>query len=302
MPLQITPITFDQFTRSCFIVDYSQKTSLSTLKVSQICLEKHILPFFGHLLLHEITEKHLTNFYQQKKQGGYSDATIRRFFSVLLIIFRTAVNKGYLENHPMKGMIKKVNEVSKRTFIPFSNTELGQLLEVAKQEGVEMMYEFVLCTGLRLGEILALSWSDIDFKKGTCTVSKSVSPGGKAVEDISKLTRGFRTIKLSQHLLSKLEKHKEKQQEMKELFGEFYYHDLDFVFPKKDGSVQFYHKVTRQFNQLVEKANVRKMTFHDLRRMHLIMLNKAEMLPIDFLEYPKGNEINPTTKYYVRKE
>lgn len=202
----------------------------------------------------------------------------------------------------MKGMIIMKKVSNRRSYIPFSTTELHQLLVVAKQEGEEMMYEFVLSTGLRLGEILALSWSDVDFVKGTCTVSKSVSPGGKTAENIWKLTRGFRTIKLSQHLLPKLEKHKEKQQAIKVLFGEYYHHDLDLVFPKKDGSIQFSHKVKRQFDRLIEKANVRKMTFHDLRRMHLIMLHKAEMFHLDFLEHSKGNETKPTIKYYVRKD
>lgn len=62
---------------------------------------------------------------------------------------------------------------------------------------------------------------------------------------------------------------------IKDQLGEHYHHDLNLVFPKDDGSTQKILTVRAKFNRLIDKANVRQITFHDLRKMHAYLLLKA---------------------------
>lgn len=170
----------------------------------------------------------------------------------------------------MKGMKELVNYLGKKQpFVPWSHDEINRVLEVANFEGEGMMYKFVLSTGLRLGELLALSWSDIDFDKQTVTISKNVIPSGKSIEVIRS---GPRTIMLSPYLISELQHFREQQQVVKGNLEGTETNKMKLVFPKKDGGIQSPYTVRVKFNRLIEKASVKRLTFHDLRKMHVVLL------------------------------
>jgi integrase len=194
--------------------------------------------------------------------------------SFLSVLFRAAFEKGLLDEQPMKGMVKMM-ENSKQTFVPLSNDELSRLLTAAEQEGDGVMYEFTLSTGVRLRELLALSWNDIDFDKQTVTIKRNVSSFSNGREQIEQMRSGFRTITLSSNLLTRLKEHKEKQLTMEDSGEE--YHELNLIFPNKNGGVQNPSLVRTKFHRLTDKANVRKITFHDLRKMHAYLLIETGM-------------------------
>lgn len=195
--------------------------------------------------------------------------------TILKSMFRSAVKKGYLDKDPMKGMKEMIKESSSK-FIPWSHDEITRYLQAANLAGEGMMYEFELDTGLRLGELLGLTWKDIDFDKKTVTISKNASHyDGTGKRILEEIRSGSRTITLSSYILTKLKEHKEKQQLMKVEIGDYFQGQLDLVFPQKNGGIQNPSVIRAKFNCLIEKANVRKITFHDLRKMHAIMLFRA---------------------------
>ncbi len=172
--------------------------------------------------------------------------------------------------------MKVMNKMLKfQDFIPWSEEEINQFLKVADSEGKGLMYEFVLNTGLRQGELLALSWRDIDFKEQTVVVSRNMFLGENGV---SQIKNGSRTLILPRSLVTKLQKHKEKLLWRKKVLGEKYYHKLDLVFPNKNGDFQKPSFVTAQFYRLISNANVREINFHGLRRIHFNLLKNVELL------------------------
>lgn len=175
--------------------------------------------------------------------------------------------KGNTKGMPM---LKKPQS----TFVPWSNEEITEFLKVAEQEGDGVMYEFTLSTGVRLGELLALSWDEIDLDKQTVTIKKNVTPIGSGKEQIEQIRSGFRIITLQSNLIAKLKKHREKQKSKGEM-DEQYNNELNLVFPNNKGKIQESSVVRKKFYRLIDKANVRKVKFHDLRRMHAILLIKA---------------------------
>ncbi|OIJ16205.1 hypothetical protein BKP35_04295 [Anaerobacillus arseniciselenatis] len=273
---QATKVLFNEYVEDWFYGEHAHVIKQTTFKVRQALLNKHIVPYFGDKYLHEITEQEIAELIAQKDREGYSKSTIGSVHTFLSTLFRSAVKKGYLDKNPVRFM--NMVRVPNRIPVILSESEVEQLLEVAHSEGEGMMYEFEISTGVRLAEILALSWSDIDFDRETITVNKNVV-GGNVKHNIAELRSGYRTIPLPTHLMLKLQKHKEGQQLMKEQLGDDYHYELDLIFPKKDGRIQSTSTVRARFNRLVHKANIRKINFHDLRKTHATLLVKAGESP-----------------------
>jgi integrase len=277
---------FNQFAKIWFYGDETQGIKPATFRQRQIILDKHVIPYFGEKHLDEITENDIEGFYVKKRQEGYSEKMIMEIQTLLKNLLRSAVKNGYLDKDPMKGMKEMIKESSSK-FIPWSHDEITRLLQVANLAGEGMMYEFELETGLRLGELLGLTWKDIDFDKKSVTISKNASHYGTGKRILEEIRSGSRTISLSPFILSKLKEHKEEQQLMKVEVGNYSQGQLDLVFPKKNGGIQNPSIIQAKFNRLIEKANVRKITFHDLRKMHAIMLFKVGV-SLDIIERRLG--------------
>lgn len=279
-------VPFSKFAKDWFYREQAQMIAAQTFRVRQVQLEKHIVPYFSEKYLQEITDNDLVGFYAEKRQEGYTDRFIFGIHAILKSLYQSAIQKGYLKRNPTKGVKNMFKDVDRTIW---SNEEVGQFLKVANGEGEGLIYEFALGTGGRLGEILAVSWNDVDFEQGTVTVDRNVSLG-ETVE----IRRGARTIALSAYLLSKLKEHKEKQQLLKEHLRGQSQGRLNLVFPKKDGGVQNPSVVQRKFAQLVEKAGVRKITFHGLRRTHINLLYDVGVSP-DYIKNQLGDNGIKTT-------
>jgi integrase len=268
-----TQVPFNQFAKEWFYGEHSHVVTAQTFKVRQVLLDKHIAPYFGDMYLHEITKMEIIGLYNQKKREGYSEGTIMGIQNFLATLFRSAVNTGYIDGNPMSTM-KKIS-ASNRIPMILSESEVMQLLEIANLEDEGMMYEFELCTGLRLTELLALSWSDIDFDQQIINVEKIVDSGWNGNHTIVKTRSGYRKAMMPSRLLPKLQKHKAEQKLRKEKLGDIYHNQFDLVFPNKDGGLQRPSTVRARFNRLVDKANIRRISFHDLRKTHAALLVKA---------------------------
>ncbi|WP_188048646.1 site-specific integrase [Bacillus sp. CH30_1T] len=197
----------------------------------------------------------------------------------------------------MKGMMK-MNKKPVRKFVPWSNKEVIEFLKVAELEGSGEMYKFVLSTGVRLGELLALTWDNVDFDKETLTVNKNAISTRSGEEQIEPLRSGSHTTALPSNLVITLKKYKEKQRRE---IGKRNQHKLNLVFPDKTGGVRKPSTVRIEFYRLIEKANVRKITFHDLRRMHAILLVNAGA-SLDLIKNRLRHSRIETTKNLLYKQ
>ncbi|KGX90054.1 MULTISPECIES: tyrosine-type recombinase/integrase [Pontibacillus] len=270
---QAKKVRFNEFLEDSFYGEQAHMISNQTFRVKQALLNKHIVPYFSGKYLHEITEQEIAELFAEKDREGYSKSTIKNIHGILSTLFRSAVQRGYLDKNPVRFM-KKVKTPNGITKV-LSESEVKKLLEVAHLAGEGIMYELEIYTGLRLAELLALSWSDIDLDKQTIIVKKNVANEGHGTHTIMGMKSGSRKVVILSYLLPMLQKHKEEQQLMKKELGDRYDNEFDLVFPKKDGGVQSPSAVRARFNRLVEQAGIQKITFHDLRRTHASLLVKA---------------------------
>jgi integrase len=136
-----------------------QSLSLSTRTSYRYHAEKHLIPFFGDMLLDEIGYPQLKAFVLEQTKK-YRRDTVRLDIATMRLIFGEACREGVVERSPVTSLGKFIGGASKRKekVDPFSLKELHQL-EAKVLEKHPAYYEFVLMmarTGVRIGEALGL--------------------------------------------------------------------------------------------------------------------------------------------------
>lgn len=146
---------------------------LSTISAYAVILENHLLPTFGNKEI-VITEQEVQQFVLLKLDAGLSQKTVKDFLIVLKMIYRYGV---------------KINEFQHCDWdIKYPNVQENKALEVLNITNHKKLMAFVsdnftfrnlgilmcLQTGMRIGEVCALQWGDIDLQKGVVSISKTI--------------------------------------------------------------------------------------------------------------------------------
>jgi integrase len=156
-----------------------------TIKDYEWALSHHLLPFFKGHLLSEITVAEVDRYKQAKvREGKLAPPQINKSLKRLSQILDVAVDYGHLPSNPAasKGGRRRVKESApRRTWV--EPEQLMALLDAAPKR-----HRAVLATlagaGLRVGELCALDWRDIDLATGTLTVQESKTPAGRREVDL----------------------------------------------------------------------------------------------------------------------
>ncbi len=236
-----------------------QRTFEQYSKVAQI----HILPYLGDIELTDLTpfvlQKFITDLTTNgnKRTGkGLSPNFVKTILSIVQNSLKTAHLVGYLLEYSAN-KIKRPKVVEKQVKC-FSIQEQKKIEEAALSAKKDKYRGIVLClyTGLRIGELLALTWNDIDFEKSILSVTKTCHDGnenGKHIRiiDTPKTENSRRQIPLSKTLIKMLKDMKKKSK-------------CEFVIA--DGEKPVYiRSYQRMFELLLKKIGLPHKGFHSLR-------------------------------------
>ncbi len=143
-------------------------------------VKQHLIPTFGSLELHEITPVTLQKFTSElsacgnlQNGKGLSPNSVNAILTVMQTALKTACNLGYVSEY-IANQVKRPRMEEKQVSC-FSLAEQKKLEQTALSDRRVKMRGILVClyTGLRIGELLAMEWSDIDFATGELTVRKS---------------------------------------------------------------------------------------------------------------------------------
>jgi len=184
----------------------------STQKRYPHLLCRHLLPIFGDRPLCEIRRVDIQRFVTEKMtRQNLSWQTAVHLRNLMSGTLERAVEWGYLEANPAR-RIKMPPMQRRRKIIVLTREQLATLLKVL-QEPVKMLAITVAMTGLRIGEVLALRWKNVDFEKDIIRVREAVyegnisSPKSKAASGTFRSGRPCMScsrITARQHLLTRL--------------------------------------------------------------------------------------------------
>ena len=136
-----------------------------------------------------------------------------------------------------------------------------------------MTFLLAIYTGMRKGEILGLSWSDIDVEKGLIQVNQSLAyiPKQGYVITTPKTNNSIRYIPIPKFIIDELQVHRNKQELWKELIG-YEYENSDLVICTHTGAKQDPRNVNRVMKRIIKSANVPYIPFQGIRHTHASIL------------------------------
>ena len=232
-------------------------------RYSQV-VEQHIIDKLGDEELDDITPLKLQRFVTELMNNGnlltgkgLSANSVNGIITVIQSSLKLAYTLGETKRY-VADRIKRPKPREKLVTC-FSLPEQKKIEQAALSDKRDKMFGVVLClySGLRIGELLALKWTDVDFTNGTITVNKTCHDGqdknGKLcrIEDTPKTASSKRTIPLPKQILQLLKKHKRQSKS-------------EYII-SSDGKTVYVRSYQRSFDLLLKELKIEHRGFHSLR-------------------------------------
>lgn len=141
----------------------------ATLDVHRIALTQFASEVGKERLLQQVNEADIGRYCRSLRKRHASPATIRKQLATLRACFNRAVRWKLIHENPFNGQpLPRAQPKQKRIYTP---DEIAAMIEVARTLWWKAFIQVAATSGLRLQETLNLQWADVDFEKGTVTVS-----------------------------------------------------------------------------------------------------------------------------------
>ncbi len=160
---------FSEFSVSWMDSYVAANNKLSERRMKASILQRHLVPFFGKIRIDRIAGEDIERYKARKRDEGLSSKSINNQLTVLGRCLRSAVEWEKISSIPRIALMKSHS----RRVDFLSEHEAVRLLAAPAPALLHRMIFVALRTGLRLGELLGLSWSDIDFEGNTVAVQRS---------------------------------------------------------------------------------------------------------------------------------
>lgn len=145
----------------------------STLANYRMKVRRHLLPVFGDLLMTEITSKEIYDFMDRKLADGLSTHYISDILLLMKSVFKYAANCFHISN-PFDNVVMPKKRSQEVKLLDSSQQETLRLYLARHPNRSTLGVALSLNTGIRIGELCALRWSDIDLEKRILTVSRTM--------------------------------------------------------------------------------------------------------------------------------
>ncbi len=231
----------------------------STMAAYTLVLENHLLPYFGEM--DGLSEKTVQEFVLRELDKGLCVKTVKDILIVLKMVMKFGVKNEWMSHYEWD--IKYPTTEGKKELEVLTVTHHKKIMDYIKQNFTfrNLGVYISLCTGLRIGEICALKWSDIHTVNGTITVSRTIERiyiiDGKEkrtelVINTPKTKNSYREIPMTKELLAMLKP-------IIKVVNSEYYVLTNEEKPTEPRTYRNYYK------RLMEKLEIPKLKYHGLR-------------------------------------
>jgi integrase len=224
----------------------------SSLSDYRSVLNAHLLPAFRGKRIEKIDADAIEQWRDELiDERGLSRRTANKLLIILGAILERAVKAHGLLRNPARDVPKLRVRYDPNAYDFFSPDEIEQLGSAAASPQDHAIYRTAAFTGLRMGELIALRWGDVDFDTESLHVYNSYSLGTLTAPK-SGLTR---TVPMAEQVQTLLKAHRKTVAHGR----------ADLVFPGERAEYLDGAALRRRYKKALEKATLRKLRFHDLR-------------------------------------
>ena len=239
--------------------DKKQYVKKSTYAAYALLIQSHLLPELGEQ--DEISEESVQSFVNQKLESGLSQKSVRDILVVLKMILRFGAKRGYWPSRQIDIIFPTERERQDIEVLTLANQR--QLMSYVKEHFTFLNLGIFIClnAGLRIGEVCALQWDDIDVASGVIHVGKTIQriylvdgqeKYTELIIDKPKTKNSIRDIPMTRDLLSLI-------RPLKKIVRGDYYVLTNSAAPTEPRTYRTY------FNKLQKELGLPKMRFHGLR-------------------------------------
>lgn len=286
---------------------YKNTVKPNTKQAMKGLLKVHILPVFGDYKLDKLTTpiiQQQVNKWADRANKGVKGAyaNYNLLHNVNSRILQYGVAMQLIQHNPARDIIvprKKQKEKSKIKFLDRQELKrflsyLGTLDQsIYKNLFDFVLYTFLLATGMRISEALALEWSDIDLEKGIVSVNKTLNRYHEVNPPKSK--SGYRDIPIDKATVLMLKQYKNRQQVQSWQLGR----SETVVFSVFTEKYAIACNLRRRLDKHFKNAGVTNVSFHGLRHTHATIMLYAGIQPKDLQHRLGHSDISMTLNTYV---
>lgn len=218
----------------------------------------HLLPAYAETKIKKISVESVYKLINSLYARNLADNSVAQIVGVLKRTMRHAVKKKWLKYNPTAEIPVKSGQ---RTIEAFSEREQSVLERYIFKESNPRLYGIIisLYTGLRIGELLALTWGDVNFRSHTIVVSKTQSTVKVSNTDMPyigtpKTQAGKRIVPFPKEIVSLMKR-------LKALGGEY-------VILSQNGKAVRINSYQRTFTMLLRRLKISHKGFHSLRHTY----------------------------------
>ncbi len=276
-----------------FLEKYKINLSITTYNCYVRICKKYIIPMLGKIKLNDLKPIHIQN-YVDDLVGILSPQTIKIHINILNLALKRAY-KLKLVKYDIVDCIEIPKNFKFNNDI-YDQKDIAKLLENCKDTNLEIPINLAIGLGLRISEILGLTWNNIDFENNTVTIEKiTARDSGKVILKEPKTETSKRTISAPKEVMIMLKEYKRKYLQDK-LQGKI--KDCNLLFFDKYENPIAEDVLSKKFSRFLKKNNLKHIRFHDLRHSHVTLLINAKV-PIKVISERVGHSnVNTTLNIY----
>jgi integrase len=247
-------------------------------------INNYIIPYFGDTRMSDITPAQIIAWQNEIYSKGLSESYMRMIQNQLTALFTHASKVYDLGNNPCK-KVRRMGKDSKRSLTFWTVDEYKTFIaSIDRDDKYFVIFEILFWTGMRIGELLALTKADIDFYNDRINIDKTYHrEGGKDIVTSPKTEQSIRTVEIPKFLKEEIKAYTDS------LYG---LPEHARLFPVVREAVQ--HKMQRE----VAKTGVRSIRVHDLRHSHIAYLINQGIEPLLIKERVGHKDIGITLNTY----
>lgn len=275
-------ITLNEWFKNWLFDFKANEVKASTIQRYDVIYRNHIENSeIAGIKLKDLNSITMQNYYNNLIKIEKTPNTIKMVNKAIKSCLKYAKKINYIvENCCDNVILPKIIHTGEDKVEVFTVEEQKRFMEVIKDHKHRVEFLLTLGTGLRIGELIALRWNDIDFKNGNLKVNKSIWRGYVTIdgkrkyvmqETTPKTPSSIRGVAIPNKILEELKIHKAKQDEVREKYKEIY-NDKDYVFANIIGEHMLSDTLSKSFVKALKDNGFKHLKFHALRHTYATRL------------------------------
>ncbi len=268
-----------------YFKDKEGRLKLRTVDTKRKLIEQKIIPYFAEKTLDEITPLDLMKWQNDLLNKGFKPTYLRMIQNQMTALFNHAERFYGLKNNPCK-KIDKMGKPNAKELNFWTKEEFDIFIDsFSEDEKVyKLIYELLFWLGCRIGEVMALTFSDIDYEKSTVTINKTLFRRGKEILITTPKTESsVREVTIPEFLVD----------EIKQYVESIYKPENDNrLFELTDRAVQ------KKIKSKANKCHLKPIRVHDLRHSHVAFLIEKGVQPLVIAQRVGHDSVNTTMNIY----